>query len=213
MVDFCQQFLLELSATNTQFVKQGVEKAGYVMVGYRNETTKSILSTDQDKTIPEAMSKDMEDILGRETPRISGNSSLKTVSYLQRRDTMRSKMLDKDRQFKRKRIANKFNKLLNDVQNNPVPNACKRRVGVILTPLVEGKVQIGKLKQDINKQAIRHNLKSRGVIYTETTNWCTLSKLLKEGEKNCNAEGYDEHFFMPLTSYDNFRWLSSHFEQ
>eukprot|EP00957_Ditylum_brightwellii_P149607 11392279-Ditylum_brightwellii.AAC.1 len=44
---FCNRFLLKYSSfpTNTQFIERGVKDSGYVSLGRRNETSRSVMIT------------------------------------------------------------------------------------------------------------------------------------------------------------------------
>ena len=55
--DFRKAYLHEFSAlpTNTQFVERGVKESGYVSLGRRGESQRSVLAISQAKLLPEAM--------------------------------------------------------------------------------------------------------------------------------------------------------------
>ena len=110
-------------------------------------------------------------------------------------------------QFKKERITKKVNRVIARVHLELPPNMYQRRVVQTLTPLIERKIQYGKLKKKYNMQQIRSELTARGlsIKFDEKTNWTTLIKLLKEHEK-------DKKYFKPLTSYDSFKWNSIHFD-
>ena len=87
------------------------------------------------------------------------------------------------------------------------PNVYQQRVGQTLTPLIQGKIQYGKLLKKHNIEQVRCELIKRGEgeKFDERTKWTALIKLLKRHEK-------DNKYFMPLTNYDAFMWNSLHFE-
>ena len=94
--------------------------------------------------------------------------------------------------------------------NNPAPNRYQRREGCTLTPLMEGKIQYGKMIKVHNIDAIRKELQARSATVDGNTGWLTLIKLLKENESNSNNNAHDK-YFCPVTAYDNFRWNEDHF--
>ena len=55
--DFRMQYLIEFASfpTNTQFVERGVKESGYVSLGRRGETNRSILAIARGKILPEAL--------------------------------------------------------------------------------------------------------------------------------------------------------------
>ena len=53
-------------------------------------------------------------------------------------------------------------------------------------------------------EAVRDELRERRVEFAEGTGWQELVKKLKTHEG-------DNKYFRPLTSYDSFKWNSTHF--
>ena len=135
------------------------------------------------------------------------NASKRMVlTSLAQREKIKKKLTKPSIQFKYERINNKVEKVIAQVNDNPVLNVYERRAGQTLTPLLDGRIQIGKLKKVHNMEAIRNELTARGMgeHFNAETNWTNLLKLLKEHEK-------DKKYFRPLTDYDAFKWNATHF--
>ena len=132
----------------------------------------------------------------------TGNNTLTSErKYLKR------ELTSKPLQFKQERIAKKVNRVISWINLDLPPNQYQRRVGQTLTPLMQGKIQYGKLIKKYNIEQIRCELTTRGLNkhFDDETNWTSLLKLLKTNEK-------DNKFFKPRTDYDSFRWNSIHFD-
>ena len=108
-------------------------------------------------------------------------------------------------QFKTERITKQVQQVIATVDANPAPNMYQRRSGQTLTPLIEGKVQYGKMLKKHNMEAVQNELLARGLSdkFNNKTNWTNLLKLLKENENNNKN-------FTPLTKYDSFKWNCNH---
>ena len=109
-----------------------------------------------------------------------------------------------DAQFKKERTDMKVAKIIETIDTAPAQNVYKCRQGQTLTPLLEGKIQFGKLLKSHNLDAVRDEVTARGIVFLPTTNWTSLLKIIKENEGN-------NKFFKPLTDYTNFKWNDSHF--
>ena len=82
--------------------------------------------------------------------------------------------------FKTKRTDKKICRILSKANENPPPNVYQHRVGQTLTPLIEGRIQYGKLLKRFNLDAVRDKLTKRGLRdkFDEKTNWSKLIMLL-----------------------------------
>ena len=108
------------------------------------------------------------------------------------------------KQFKKERIDKKVNRVKASYSNNPLPNRYQRRSGYTLTPLMQGKIQYGKMRKNDNIEAVREELKARLVDFDSNTGWKDMIKLLKTHEKRTNAVAHDK-YFSPSTPYTNFK--------
>ena len=126
--------------------------------------------------------------------------------YTLKRKQVKIELTDSSRQFKKKRIELKVERVKERYNNCPNPNMYERRTGQSLTPLIRGQVQIYKCKKIHNEEAIRLELVARGMgDMLESTTYRDWLKMLKE-----SAGG--KTFFTPLTDYNAFKWLSCHFD-
>eukprot|EP00957_Ditylum_brightwellii_P210392 15364925-Ditylum_brightwellii.AAC.1 len=167
-----------------QFVKRGVKEVGCVMVGNWNEMTHSIFTTVCAKTLSDMLSKGREEINVQVEKRrklqgklknqallevaVQHNKNVKIIkqetkssqigSYTAKSTDLNIKLTNKHKQFKCNRIHNKVNHLKANLHKNPPPNVYKQRTGLILSPLNEGRVQIGKLKKEYNIDAVKNEL-------------------------------------------------------
>ena len=82
----------------------------------------------------------------------------------------------------------------------------EHRRGQILTPLVNGRIQIHKMKRDKNIEAVMSELQARGLghIFDDKATWTNLLTLLKTDEG-------DKKYFRPRIAYDSFKWLPYHY--
>ena len=87
--------------------------------------------------------------------------------------------------FKTKRADEKIRRILSKANENPPPNVYQRRVGQTLTPLIEGRIQYGKLLKRFNFDTVRDELTEQGLSnkFDRETNWSRLIMLLKEHKK------------------------------
>ena len=125
-------------------------------------------------------------------------------TYKQERKTIYDNLTQKDVQFKKERTDIKVAKIIESIDTMPAQNVYERRQGQTLTPLLEGKIQYGKLLKAHNLDAVCAEVTARGIAFLPTTNWTSLLKIIKEHEGNTK-------FFKPLTDYTNFKWNESHF--
>ena len=88
----------------------------------------------------------------------------------------------------------------------PVPNKYQIRTGTTLTPMMQGKIQYGKMKKGDNMEAIRREVTSRGIAYTRSTEWKQLIELIKSHELTRDKSSTHPKFFRPVTDYSNFKW-------
>ena len=75
----------------------------------------------------------------------------------------------------------------------------------MLTPLMEGKIQYGKMKNLENIDPVRNELRARSVHFKISTGWKELIKLLKEHENESNDNPHDK-YFLARTAYENVVW-------
>lgn len=215
--------------TNTQFGKRGVKESGYVSLGRRNEMQRTILAIARGKCLPDALAKGRAEIQSLNVKQLQGKKKTKVlmgefIEHEKRINTLckckqtdgidiigvkkkiKKKLTKPSIQFKYERINDKVEKVIAHLNDNPAPNVYERRTGQTLTPLLDGRIQIGKLKKVHNMDAIRNELTARGMgeRFNAATNWTNLLKLLKEHEK-------DNKYFRPLTDYDAFKWNATHF--
>lgn len=127
--------------------------------------------------------------------------------YNNKRKLMELQLTDSNRQFKKVRIDKKVENTKQRYNNEPNPNSYERRTGQTLTPLICGKVRIFKCKRKHNHEAMRRELIARGLAHkiTNKTKYRDMQNILKEDEGG-------SHYFTPLTDYNAFKWLSSHFD-
>ena len=118
--------------------------------------------------------------------------------------TIQKAITNKDSQFKSHRIQCKVEKVIEKANANPAPNIYERRTGQTLTPLMNGKIQIHKMKKQHNMEAVRKELRLRECTFLQTDTWTVLLNKLKTHEQN-------NKFFTPLSDYDSFKWNSTHF--
>jgi len=71
---------------------------------------------------------------------------------------IRTTLTDPNVLFKTKRADEKIRRILSKANENPPPNVYQRRVGQTLTPLIEGRIQYGKLLKRFNLDAVRDEL-------------------------------------------------------
>jgi len=213
--------------TNTQFGERGVKESGYVSLGRRNESSRSVLAISRGKLLPESMAIGRGEIQTTEDSKVKQLQGKKKATIMLREFTVHNdkiKQLIQKRkqdgfdvnderrfvkkaltnwsmQFKTQRITKQVQKVIATVDNNPAPNVYQRRTGQTLTPLIEGKIQFGKMLKKHNMEAVKGELLARelGDKFDNNTNWTNLLKILKEHEKN-------KKYFTPLTNYDAFKW-------
>ena len=82
----------------------------------------------------------------------------------------------------------------------------ERRRGQTLTPLVDGKIHIHKIKRDKNIEAMRSELRARGLghNFDDKSTWPNFLTLLKTDEG-------DDECFRPRIAYDSFKRLLYHY--
>eukprot|EP00957_Ditylum_brightwellii_P111715 8520530-Ditylum_brightwellii.AAC.1 len=84
-------------------------------------------------------------------------------------------------------------------------------MGVTLTPLMKGKVQIHKMFKKHNLHALKNELTAFSVVFSHNQKRSKLVELLREDEKNCDPLA-DTRYFKPVTDFDSFKWLPCHFD-
>ena len=132
-------------------------------------------------------------------------NSCSEEEYSNKRKIIKQSLTSPSVQFKRQRIEKKVDNLKERYSNNPAPNRFKRREGYTLTPLMQGKIQYGKMKKKDNIDAVREELKVRLVNFDSNAGWKEMIKLLREHENKTNEDAH-EKYFRPLTAYTNFTW-------
>ena len=126
--------------------------------------------------------------------------------FFAKRKRIHTDLTDSSHQFKKERIDKKIQKVKQKYSDRPNPNVYQQRTGQTLTPLILGKIRYHKTKKKHNINAVRGELVARGLTnFDNKTNWLMLLKILKQHEQ-------DEKFFKPQTDYNNFKWLSTHFD-
>ena len=232
LVHFRTLYLHQYAAlpTNTQFVERGVKESGFVSLGRRGEEHRTILAIARGKDLPDAMlsgrkerqKENQEDeirryqLKGKRKTRelmksISiHNEEMRLVKemhseheYSQKRRRIRESLTNPSAQFKKKRIEKKVNCLKGSYSKNPQPNRFQRREGYTLTPLMQGKIQYGKLRKKYNMEAVSEELRKRSINHNHDTGWMEMIKLLKTHENSSNTNACEKYFF-PLTTYANF---------
>ena len=191
--------------TNTQFVERGVKESGYVTLGRRCESNRTILAIARGKDLPEALANGHQELHnenGEEEKRryqLKGkrktielmksiNSHNKDMScminsctekeFSNKRRRVKEALTDPSAQFKKERIIKKVDAIKQSYSNNPAPNRFQRREGYTLTPLLEGKIQYGKMKKKDNMDAVRDELKARMVGFRNEIGWKEIITLL-----------------------------------
>lgn len=213
--------------TNTQFGERGVKESGYVSLGRRNESSRSVLAISRGKLLPESMAIGKSEIQTTEESKVKQlqgkkkakimlreffvhNDKIKQLIHKRKQDgfdvneerrCIKKVLTNRAMQFKSTRITKQVQKVISTVNDNPAPNVYQRRTGQTLTPLIEGKIQFGKMLKKHNMEAVKGELLARGLgdKFDNNTNWTNLLKILKEHEKN-------KKYFTPLTNYDAFKW-------
>ena len=217
--------------TNTQFGERGVKESGYVSLGRRNEANRSVLAISRGKLLPEALALGREEIRVKhqdEEKQLQGKAKTRVLmaefhnhedciqkllhkrkrdgnNIVQERKKVKRSLTHNAIQFKVERTKKQLDSIITKVNNNPAPNVYERRSGQTLTPLIDGRIQYGKMLKKYNTEAIQGELQARGLgdKFDDKTNWTTLIKLLKEHEK-------DKRYFRPLTDYNKFKWNCNH---
>ena len=235
LLDLRNNYLHTFAAlpTNTQFVERGVKESGYVSLGRRGEENRTILAIARGKDLPDALSSGREQMRredkdedGSKRCQLKGkrktialmkgiyshNEEMRRVrdlhseeEYHSKRRRIKDSLTKPSIQFKKERINRKVDKVKATYFNTPAPNRFQRREGYTLTPLMEGKIQYGKMKKKDNMDAVRDELRVRCISFDSSTGWKEMIKLLKEHERKTNNTVHDK-YFRPLTEYDNFRW-------
>ena len=229
-----QQLYLHCHAalpTNTQFTERGVKESGYVSLGRRGETNRSIFAMARAQIVPDALRKGRKEVQGEslKSKQLQGKSKTKALlgelikqqttirdieikrnrngeDFKTERKKMKVSLTDSTKQFKSKRIESKVEVLKRKAHDTPAPNVYERRTGQTLTPLMQGKIQYHKLKKAHNLAQIRNELTARQLSFDQMMNWTKLISILKQHEGN-------KKFFHPLTNYDAFKWNSTHFDE
>ena len=117
--------------------------------------------------------------------------------YKEARSQVRNSLKCKDAQFKTARIEKKVALFRDNFHKPHLPNQMENRSGFFITPLMQNKIQYGKLKRDENIMQIRRELEARRVNFEASDNWTRLLTLLKENEN-------DQKYFKPVTDYQVF---------
>ena len=125
--------------------------------------------------------------------------------YTRKRQRIEKSLTTSAVQFKKERIEKKVDRMKAGYSKVNLPNRFERREGYTLTPLMQGKIQYGKMRKKENMDAVREELRMRSVDFESDTGWKEMIKLLKANEKNINANAHDK-YFSPLTDYAKFHW-------
>ena len=220
--------------TNTQFVERGVKESGFVTLGRRNETNRSILAISRATIIPEGLLKGRQEINheniennDEKEHQLKGKKktfylmqSLKkhlldveemefnnpTIDYKVKRKELEVALTSNHHQFKRKRIDAKVQRIKDSFLDEVDLNVYERRTGETDTPFIQGRIQYGKLRAAKNQAAIRAELTERQVSIPARIGWMAMINLLKEDERRRHGQtnDYDDRFFVPLKEYDSF---------
>ena len=215
-------FLERLAAlpSNSQFCERGVKESSQVSLGKRSEGTRSIVALARGSTIEEASNKHREmnkntcdekkkqmqnkekaNQIMEETRKqhrfLQNLHDKNPVEYMNRRKEIRRSLKEKCVQFKAARLEKKVD-IFKDGYNKPHrPNQAETREGFYVTPLLQGKVQYGKMKKEENIKSVRDELSARNIQFSNKDNWTKLLTLLKEDEG-------DGKFFKPVIEYNRF---------
>ena len=223
-------YLIRYSAlpTNTQFTERGVKESGYVSLGCRGETNRSVLAIARSKVLPDALKRGREEISVEKKRQLQGKIKTNILIQELKKNTIKVKQLQNRRhrdgvdtlaekrdvkqsltsdvlQFKKERNNKKVAATILTAHIVTRPNIYERRTGQTLTPLISGKIQYAKMKKAYNLEAVRNECTARGIAFDTTTNWTNLINMIKEHEG-------DNRYFTPLTNYDFFKWNSNHFD-
>ena len=211
--------------SNAQMTERGVKESGYVSLGNRGESTRSIYALARGDTIEEvgvAVRKEKRGKNGENNEekiiQVQNKEKAKQVlveseqqqkqldnlrkqvggkAYQKLRQEVWDQLTKKDAQFKAKRIAKKTTVFKERFHQPHVPNSLENRPGYHTTGLVEGKVQFGLLKKDDNFLQVKRELQARNIPFDPRANWTTLLNALKENEG-------DNKWFFPQIGYDSF---------
>ena len=209
LLSFRNTYLHKYSAlpTNTQFTERGVKESGVVSLGRRGETNRSIFSISRGKLVPDALKKGREEttakqlqgkmrtkVLMRELfvhhTLIGNKRKLNHDDFKTEKLTIQKAITNKDSQFKSHRIQCKVEKVIEKANANPAPNIYERRTGQTLTPLMNGKIQIHKMKKQHNMEAVRKELRLRECTFLQTDTWTVLLNKLKTHEQTISFSHY-----------------------
>ena len=61
-----------------------------------------------------------------------------------------------------------------------LPNQAETRTGFYVTPLLERKVQYGKMRKEENMKSVRDELRAQNIVFEKSDTWTTLLTLLKK---------------------------------
>ena len=117
--------------------------------------------------------------------------------YKEARSQVRNSLKCKDAQLKNGWIEKKVALFRDNFHKPHLPNQMDNWPGFFITPLMQNKIQYGKLKRDENIMQIQRELEARRVNFEASDNWTRLLTLLKENEN-------DQKYFKPVTDYQVF---------
>ena len=231
LMSFCNLYRTRYAAlpTNSQFTERGVKESGYVSLGRRSEKNRSILATARARLIPDAMAEGKKKINKNDGKKklVQGKVRAQVlleeaIKHQQELDNLRTRnpseydqtyqsvakrLSCEDMQFKKERIEEKVRNY-KEKENTTTRRGQRQQQEqkkYDLTPLLEGKIQYGKMKRDHNIDQIQRECKARNLRYEANTNWTTLIQLIKADEK-------DNKYFKPKTDYDLFKWNETHYD-
>ena len=230
LLSFAHLYRTHYSAlpTNTQFTERGVKESGYVSLGRRSEKNRTVLATARALVVPDAMSEGREEIKkddgkkrivqGKLRARVLMTEALShqnELDLIENQDPMTYQTTHEDAvkfltyenvQFKKERIDKKVRNYKEKEQSTTrrgIRTTQQRKYD--LTPLLQGKIQFGKMRKESNMEQVRGECNARNLQYDANTNWNSLLQLIKENERN-------NKYFKPITDYNLFKWNETHFD-
>ena len=205
-----------------------MKESGYVSLGRRSEKNRSVLATARALVVPDAMSEGREKIGKGDGKKrlVQGKMRAQViiaeaVSHQHELDLMQNqdhgtyqethedavRYLTSDNiQFKKERIDEKVRNY-KEMEKSTTQRGIRttQQTKYNLTPLLQGKIQYGKMKKDDNLEQVRRECDKRNLRYDANTNWTSLIKFIKEDE-------HDNKYFTPKTDYNLFKRNETHFD-
>lgn len=213
MASYRDLFLENFSSfpTNNHNVERGVRESGFVTLGNRSESNRSIYVVARGGVIPEGLELGKEtvnnhekkiqgkkrhcflyDALNNHNMKLRAAKTEEPIEFDRLVKRYRKELSDAECQFQTERLNKKFEAVMQTIHDDlPAPNVWEQRTGITYTGLVLGKVQYGKLRKKDHTDALREELTARG-IDSVGMKWTDMIRVLKHDEGD-----EDVKFFKP----------------